>query len=95
MKVQTQRGNNIVSTVDELINPVDITWDVDLVRSIFERVDANCILQIPLTPGREDCVAWHYNRNGLLSVRSVYHGQWKNKFGARQAVAQGRGTSNR
>ena len=95
MKVQTRRGNNIISTVDELINHVDSTWDADLVRSIFERVDANHILQMPITQGREDCVAWHYNRNGLFSVRSAYHGQWKKKFGARQAVAQGSGTSNR
>ena len=95
MKVQTRRGNNIISTVDELINHVDSTWDVDLMRSIFERVDANHILQMPITQGREDCVAWHYNRNGLFLVRSAYHGQWKKKFGARQAVAQGRGTSNR
>lgn len=29
------RGNNIVTTVDELINPVDFTWDAELVRSIF------------------------------------------------------------
>jgi len=35
MKIQTNRGNNIVTMVDELINPVDSTWDIDLVRSIF------------------------------------------------------------
>jgi hypothetical protein len=56
MKVMTRRGNNIIFIVDELINPVDSTWDADLVRSIFERVDANRILQISITQGREDCV---------------------------------------
>ena len=35
MKIQTNKANNIVTMVDELINPVDSTWDVDLVRSIF------------------------------------------------------------
>jgi len=29
-KIQTTRGNNLVLTVDELINPVNSTWDVDL-----------------------------------------------------------------
>ena len=77
LKIQTWRGNNIVTTVDELINPIDFTWDVDLVNSLFWRVDVNRILQIPITPGREDCVAWNYNRSGLFSVKSAYHCQWK------------------
>jgi len=80
LKIQTWRGNNIVTTVDELINPIDFTWDVDLVNSLFWRVDVNRILQIPITPGREDCVAWNYNRSGLFSVKSAYHCQWKKKF---------------
>jgi hypothetical protein len=94
MKVQTQKGNNLVSTVDELINPVDGSWDEDLVRSILA-LDANRILQIPITTGREDCAAWHFNRNGLFSEKSAYHGQWKKKFRARIATNQGSGTSNR
>jgi len=56
MKVQTRRGNNLVSTVDELINPVNASWDENLVRSILE-VDANRILQIPITSGKDDCIA--------------------------------------
>jgi hypothetical protein len=95
LKIQTRRGNNLVSTVDELINPVDASWDVDLVQSIFESVDANRILQIPITNGREDCVAWHFNRSGLFSVKLAYHCHWKKKFGARIAGPQGSGTSNR
>jgi len=95
MKVQTRRGNNLVSIVDELINLVDASWDVDLVRSIFEPIDANSILQIPITTGREDYLALHYNRNSLLSVKSAYHGQWNKKFGARLDTIQGSGTSNR
>jgi hypothetical protein len=79
--------------VDELINPVTATWDEDLVRSILE-IDANRILQIPITSGRDDCVAWHYNRNGVFSVRSAYHCQWKEKYGARIAAMQGGSTSN-
>lgn len=54
--------------VDELINPVHSTWDVDLVRSIFWPMDAYRILQILITSGTEDFVAWHYNKNGLFSV---------------------------
>jgi len=53
LKIQTPRDNNIITTVDELINPVDFTWDVELMRSIFLGIDASRILQIPIAPGRE------------------------------------------
>jgi hypothetical protein len=43
-------------------------------------MDVQRILQIPLVAGREDFVAWHFNRNGLFSVRSAYHLQWSHKF---------------
>ena len=66
-----------------MINPADATWDVDLVKSIFWPIDVPLILQIPITPGREDLVAWHFNRNGIFSVRSTYHCQWESKFGPR------------
>ena len=63
-------------------------------QSIFLGVDASRILQIPITSGREDCVAWHYNRSGMFSVKSAYHGQWKRTFGARLNMAQGGSGSN-
>ena len=79
--------------MDELINLVDASWDVDLVQYIFEPIDANRILQIPIITGREDA-AWHYNRNGMFLVKSAYNGQWKKKLGARLDAFQGGGTSN-
>ena len=51
LKIRTPRGNNIITTVDELINPVDLTWDAELVKSISCAVDAKRILQISITPG--------------------------------------------
>jgi len=80
LKVQTPRGRNLVATVNELINPIDANWDVDLVVSLFLPDDARSILKIPLSQGREDMVAWHYNRSGMFSVRSAYHCQWTSKF---------------
>ena len=44
LKILTPRGNNIITTVDELINPIDSTWDVELVKSIFWNVDVNRIM---------------------------------------------------
>jgi hypothetical protein len=83
LKVQMSRGNNIITTVDDLINPVDTIWDSDLVKSILWPIDVNRILQIPLTLGREDCVAWHYNRNVMFCMKSAYHCQWKSKYDPR------------
>lgn len=71
MKVQTNIDNNIVTMVDELINPTNSSWDEDLVRSIFWPMDAYQILQIPITSGREEVVGWHHNKNKLFWVRSA------------------------
>jgi len=77
----TPRGNNLVTTVEELINPVTGYWDEDLNKDLFWPVDVHWILQISLSVGREDLVSWHYNRNGFFSVCSAYHIQWSRKFG--------------
>lgn len=81
LKVQTPRGSTLLSTVSELINPIDGTWDRNLIEDIFWQIDVQRILQIPITQGRDDLVAWHYNRNGIFSVRSAYHCQWTHQFG--------------
>ena len=69
MKVLTPRGNILVSTVDELINPINGRWDEELIRSLFWSVDVHRILQIPIAPVREDLIAWQFNRNGLFSLK--------------------------
>lgn len=71
LNIQTPRGNNIVTRVEELINPINGTWDEDLIRDIFWEVDVHRILQIPLTSGREDLVAWHYTKYAQFTVRSA------------------------
>jgi hypothetical protein len=71
-----------------------MVWDEKLIRDLFWQVDAHCILQIPISAGREDFVAWHHNRNGLLSVRSAYHCQWKYKFGRNQNSMRAGGQGN-
>jgi hypothetical protein len=35
MEVQTPRGNNLPTTIDELINPITRTWDEDLIKALF------------------------------------------------------------
>ena len=63
----TPRGHNLLSKVEDLIDPATGNWDEDLVKDLFWEVDANRILQIPLIQGREDVVASHHTQNGYFS----------------------------
>ena len=35
LKILTPRGNNLVTNVEELINPVDGNWDEQMIRDLF------------------------------------------------------------
>jgi hypothetical protein len=59
----TPRGTNLLSYVDELIDPLTGSWDKALVRDIFWE-DVECILCIPIHEGMDDLIAWHFNRMG-------------------------------
>jgi hypothetical protein len=60
--------------VSELINGTTMTWDHDLVQSVFLPMDTELIANIPLSMRRQaDFWAWHYECNGVFFVRSAYH----------------------
>jgi hypothetical protein len=59
--------------VSELIDDMSMTWDQELLGTVFLPMDAELIANIPLSTRRQsDFWAWHYERNGLFSVRSAY-----------------------
>ena len=77
-KVLTVRGNQVLTKVNELIDPITGEWDEMLIRENFWHIDAERILQIPLFHVEtEDYVAWHLTRSGVFSVRSAYYKQWE------------------
>jgi len=80
--------------VDELIKPVNGRWDEALIRSLFWPVDVIRILEIPIYRNREDLVAWHFNTNGLFTVKSAYHCQGSAKFGSKPLVATAGGSGS-
>lgn len=42
-------------------------------KQIFHSIDADDICKIPIPRSEvEDCIAWHYEKNGLFSIRSAY-----------------------
>jgi hypothetical protein len=69
------RTHNILNEkmrVCDLIDQTTVTWDEELIKSLFDEEDAKEILSIPLRPKMEDWVAWHYDKKGEFSVKSAY-----------------------
>jgi ribonuclease HI len=46
---------------------------LELIKGIFWEEDVKHILSIPIKPGREDFLAWHFDDKGLFTVKSAYH----------------------
>jgi hypothetical protein len=69
----TPRGQNLLTKVTELIDPVTNEWDETLIRDTFWEMDAECILSTPIGEGFEDSPAWHFDSKGQFSVKSAYH----------------------
>lgn len=68
----TPRAGTLLTKVDELVDPTTGSWDSDLVREVFWEEDAKVILALTVHEGRENVLAWHYEENGLFSVKSAY-----------------------
>jgi hypothetical protein len=47
LKIMTLKGANIVNRVSYIVDPIDGTWDEELIESIFWPVDVHRILHIP------------------------------------------------
>ena len=68
----TPRGSNILSRVEELIDPVTGKWDEELVKQTFWPQDVDVILSTPVHADLEDVAAWHNDKRGIFSVKSAY-----------------------
>lgn len=94
--IQTPRGNTLLQTVNELIDPATRTWDEVLLRDIFSPIDVHRILSIPLSAHlHEDFIAWHYTKSYIFLVRSVYYIEWDHSHRHRLTQADGQGPSER
>ena len=62
----------LLRTVDELIDPQTEGWDETLIRDICNRIEAQRILQIPISPNlEEDLVVWHKTRSYIFCMFSL------------------------
>jgi hypothetical protein len=87
--------------VSSLIDSSTVSWKAEVVEELFLPMDAEVIRSIPLSTHRlDDFWAWHYEKNGLLSVRSAYRmlvltkkrrEDWlQGRSGGSEAVQEGR-----
>jgi hypothetical protein len=69
--------------VNDLIDLLTGQWDVSLLATLFNPVDANRIMQISIqNQGSNDFVAWNFTSHGRFTVRSAYRSQWRHQLGA-------------
>jgi hypothetical protein len=93
-KIDTVRGQNLLRTIEELINPATGLWDEELVRDTFHPFEAQKILEIPISPNLEDdFVAWHKTKSYTFSVRSAYYTEWEHQFRIKIGRVDGQGSS--
>lgn len=68
-QVITPRGETILSSVNDLIDPSSGAWDDALITNIFNLMDVRRILQILLIyQAFDDFTAWYMNITGSSSV---------------------------
>ena len=65
-KTVSNKGTNLLTRVNELIDPYTGDWDEMLVRQTFCEEDVKAILSIPVQVDRDDAVGWHYDKRGLF-----------------------------
>lgn len=73
----------MLQKVQELFDPISGNWDEQLVREIFWPVDAERILQIPLSShGQSDFISWHLDVS-LFVLHTMSHGNLSTEQGHR------------
>ena len=71
-KTESRRGNQIITKVCDLINPVSYTWDTQLLDQTFNADEAKIIKTIPIQEEAIDSIAWHFDKKGNFLVKSAY-----------------------
>jgi hypothetical protein len=73
LKITHIKKNSRRRWVNQLFLPGTKTWNVELLRKLFQEHDVEAIMAINVPEqDTEDRVAWHYETNGNFSVKSAY-----------------------
>lgn len=66
-------SDNSPAIVADLMCAATQTWDDDILKQNLLPMDIEIIRQIPIGHvAQEDCWAWHYDKSGTFTIRSVY-----------------------
>jgi hypothetical protein len=86
--ITTLKKNSRRRWVNQLIDSGTRSWNEHLIRELFQEHDVQAILSIKLPQqDLEDRVAWHYERNGVFTVRSAYRLAFRLKHQGRDSVS--------
>jgi hypothetical protein len=73
LKVSGMKERCRLKWVSQLIDPVTRSWDKAIIRKYLYHHDAEAVLQIKiLARPADDFVAWHFESNGVFTVKSAY-----------------------
>jgi hypothetical protein len=73
LRPMPSKKDNPPTHVSSFIAADSVTWNMEALEESFQPMDIEQICRIPLSTRQyEDTWSWHYERSGVLSVRSVY-----------------------
>jgi hypothetical protein len=74
LKITNMKKNSRRRWVNQLFVPGSKAWNPNLLQELFHEHDVEAIASISIPESdSEDRIAWHYEKNGMFSVRSAYH----------------------
>ncbi|KAL5774803.1 hypothetical protein ACOSP7_012360 [Xanthoceras sorbifolium] len=88
-RVLSPRVLDVEATVSVLIDESG-KWDVERVRSLFLKDEADVIVNIPLCSfPRRDSVLWHFDKHEIFSVKSAYKVALSLREGGKASCSRG------
>ena len=59
--------------MEDLINPVDLSWNVDLLNAYVHQDDVSTILSLAISRNpNPDSYGWHFTDHGRYTIKSGY-----------------------
>ncbi|KAM0855094.1 hypothetical protein ACQ4PT_050030 [Festuca glaucescens] len=73
LKITALKKNSRKRWVNQLISPATNNWNTDLLCELFYEHDMQAITEIEIpSTGQGGRIAWHFERNGVFTVKSAY-----------------------